>query len=336
MSDIEEGMDHESDNDEMASDHSEGGESDAESDSSDESSSSSSSSSSSTSSSNSPSSPGDEENRQPDAAPVIVVPPKIVGLGHEERLSRELKQLTDVYSTLSWAARPVLNMICYPLLDAMADLLRLQEASPLANFVHCVQECVRIAQHTKLSKSGEVPDTFCDMPIDLIVFTIKEELSKWKRRADVRSVRCALSSSWKPLAERALCAAQHRGYGMLASRELEWVLLRQETWYLKDTELGSQETLIDFALEAWMVMAPHESEVRGTFLEHGLNSRTVEQWLAQDDVLESLSRWRLLRVARSELLSMEDTDMVRNCGGPGIPRTVVGKVSMMAKRKRGV
>ena len=136
------------------------------------------------------------------------------------------------------------------------------------------------------------------------------------------------------------CVAERRALGMRVCRDLEWVLRRRAAGDLQDTRLGSEEALVKFALDAWTVMKPQASELEGTVLDGDITSNNVGRWLLQEDVLESLFRWRRLRRAGAEL--MDDADLLKkvaqaqpkSSAAAVVEESVpVAKVSML-RRKR--
>ena len=137
----------------------------------------------------------------------------------------------------------------------------------------------------------------------------------------------------------AYSVAELRALGMRTCRDLESVLRRRTAGDLQDTRLGSEEALVKFTLDAWTIIKPQDSELEGTVLDGGITSENVRRWLQQEDVLESLFRWRRLRRAGAEL--MDDVDMLKKLAQaqPKSSAAVVeesvpvAKVSML-RRKR--
>ena len=238
----------------------------------------------------------------------------------EEAVLRALSQ--DVEHGLMFGPQ-TLTKITYPMLDAMKTLLQ-HEAFSLANFKTCVELCLVIAQDKedrqgkKLSSEGEIEVEFSNLPHDILLRRCKEEMALWNRRADVWAYQCQLLR-WKSELN-----------DIMASAELEKVLVRRASGRLEGTELGSPEALISFALEAWRTMQPHESELTNTCLEGGLTVENMERWLAEDG-LKDLAQWRSLRLTRSEQLSEDANEMVKAAEAP--PKV---SMKMTNPRKRKV
>jgi hypothetical protein len=295
MSDFEQDVDMESDADTLG--NGKGLDSDSESGAS--SSESSSESSSSSDSSSSSSSDGEYED-----VPV----PVVIMLPEEKELAEELTNLSLVEDTEDNIASKVQD-VWNPLVRIMTAVLRLQELSPLADFKNHVRMGVEIAQaQPQLSRPGDLEVGCADLPHDVLIHRVKLQVSKWKRRANVEMIKDSVRNTRKKL-KISLAACELRSRGRMASRDLEWVLRRRAAGDLEDTALGSEDAVVEFAVDAWTIMNPQDSELEGTLLEGGVTSEKLGRWLRQEDVLESLFRWRRLRRAGSELT--DDADMVK-------------------------
>jgi len=290
----------------------EGGESEAESDSS--SSKSSSSSSSSTSSSSS------EE---------IIAPAPVVLTEEEKKLAVKVEALEKEAQTCQKINDVEVMKVWMPLVDVMTSLLRLQEVSPL------VGRCLTIAKGQKeLSKAGEVEPGLAYLPRDELIRRLKLELSRWERRIHERLIWGSLRK-WKDRCRTRICAAERRGLGMEPSRDLEEVLCSRAEGGWDDTDLARPENVAAFALDAWTIMDPDESELKGTLLEGGVTAEKLDRWLQQKDAaLESIFQWRRLRAARSEQLAMDDADLKVPPRPISSAAPVAGTVSMRGAKRR--
>jgi len=298
--------------------------------------------SASSSKSSSDSSSSSDDSSSSDEGADDLPAPAVIMLPEEKKLSEKLTSLENTKVDANDAETLPVTDVGYPLVDVMSDVLRLHELAPLADFKNYIKTGIKTARRAQLAGSEEGRD-FENLPHDVLIHRMKLEVSKWKRRADVKMVKHSIERRWMDPLKAALCVARLRGLGMMASRDLEWVLRRRAAGELEDTDLGSADALVKFAARAWIIMDPRGSELEGSLLEGGVTSENLGLWLQQEDVLESLFRWRRLRRAGSEL--MDDADMVKkvvvqtvfdqpNSNVPVVEVSApVAKVSML-RRKR--
>lgn len=197
----------------------------------------------------------------------------------------------------------------YIMVEEMSKICELGEAGK-----ECLQKGLEIASHHGLGliKVGDFDMEILALPLEERKGVFETELGLWRQRLDVLAVQEELKKRRDNIFNQTvsgLSPPMRRGYNMLACRELEFVLRRRETGGLEGTSLGSLESLVSFALNAWQCMEPHPSELVDTCLQSSPTAEQIRRWLEEEACLESLVKWRLLRAARSERLSAEDSDL---------------------------